>query len=73
MTATEDLVKQLQKLSQPELRDVLEQLGIEWKANMRESSVRKGLTPGLLRGTFSNVADDFDDELPEEFWVGEKS
>ncbi len=33
---------------------------------------RKGLTPGLLSGVITYVAEDFDDELPDSFWLGEE-
>ena len=72
----EELLEKLRSLPQPELREVLEQVGFVPSATQKSGEVitpQSGLTPGLLRGLVTNMADDFDEELPESFWSGDGS
>ena len=75
--STEELIAKLKSLPQPELREALGRVGfvpaadlVKVESTTRSESV-KGLTPGLLRGMVTHMADDFDAELPESFWSDE--
>ena len=76
--STNELIKELRNLPKEQLRHVFEQVGYvmhdqERHASMpREDETANGLTPDLLRGTFPFIADDFDAELPEQFWLGDQ-
>ena len=76
--STEELLSQLRSLPPVELRAVLSQIGYVPEAteipeeNNGGNGSKKGMTLGLLRGTFTYISDDFDAELPESFWTGEE-
>ena len=77
--STEELLSQLRSLPPVELREVLSQIGyvpetteIPEDNNGGKGCSKKGMTLGLLRGTFTYISDDFDAELPESFWTGEE-
>ncbi len=67
MSASE-ILEELPKLSREELALVAERVA-EIKA-ASEQAPAKPRTPGLGKGAWW-VADDFDDPLPDEFWLGE--
>ena len=76
--STEDLLIQLRRLPPGELRQVLRQIGYvpatsdAQAETSHQNGSKKGLTLGLLRGTFTYIAEDFDAELPESFWSGDE-
>lgn len=68
----DELIKQLKSLPEPELKKVLEQVGHVPSASSAPdpAAASPGLTAGLLHGLVTQMADDFDDELPASFWSG---
>jgi hypothetical protein len=76
--STDELLSQLRSLPPIKLREVLSQIGYVPETtdvadeNNGENGSKKGMTLGLLRGTFTHISDDFDAELPESFWTGEE-
>ncbi len=75
--STDELLEKLKSLSKPELRAVLQQVGFVPARNpiivdsKTSTNSTTGLSPGLLRGMVTYMADDFDAELPESFWAGD--
>jgi hypothetical protein len=70
----EELLEKLKSLPPPELREVLGQVGFVPSSDLSTGQpiATTGLTPGLLRGLVTDMAADFDDELPDSFWSGDE-
>ena len=78
---TKELLNELRKLSRSQINDLLEQAGFgkmlgtsfhHPQSRKKEPLPKqaKGLTPGLLRDYIVDIAEDFDAELPDSFWIG---
>lgn len=68
MNIEQALLKQVRTLTPAQQQAVL-----DFAASLRQqtSPVPKERIPGLHRGAFI-MSDDFDDPLPDSFWVGEE-
>ena len=70
----EELIAKLKSLPEPELKKVLAEVGgVSSTPISGNAASSTGLTPGLLHGLVTQIADDFDDELPDGFWTGDEA
>ncbi|MEO8612549.1 MAG: hypothetical protein ABI690_31930 [Chloroflexota bacterium] len=65
----EDLLKVIDQLSEQEKRIISERLA-ENSVSAADNKLKKNRILGLHPGAFQPT-DDFDDPLPDEFWLGE--
>ena len=75
MADTKQIVEMLKKLSLLEVRAALKQAGlgsilVERRRTALGKPKKRGLTPGLHCGLITYIAEDFNAELPDSFWLG---
>jgi hypothetical protein len=67
----DDLLKALDKLPNEQKRLIREHLDQAVEIEASETIVSQGRIPGLNAGMIW-ISDDFDDPLPDSFWLGEE-
>jgi Protein of unknown function (DUF2281) len=74
MSTIESIVRELEKIPEPMQRSLLafiHSLDKSLSTNDRSPSISSPRILGLNRGAMK-MSDDFDEQLPDEFWLGEE-